>query len=275
MEVIDLAFDPLRVLHNEIDDQELRRSRRTIWGDLTPPAAARSAGAANGLPYTYALFIQSKDGRTTDSLDGNVGRMSGVPADRFGQYELRAYVDAFLVGAATLRADRAVGVPAERELLERRRREKGNSAPLNVFFSASGNIPADSSVFREPEVDVALFVTEAASDRVDQLRRLTPDVVVVQGDAPLRGVWRELGRRGVETIGFEGGPKMMGLALRDGLVHELLLTHSPLILGGPGTGFADIVEPLVGITTRLLFLGLDESTGLLFERSSLTYERGR
>jgi riboflavin biosynthesis pyrimidine reductase len=218
------------------------------------------------------LFIQSSDGRTVDTLHGGVGRMSGVPSDRFGQLELRASVDAFLIGAGTLRADWTVGAPLVAELIERRHKEKGNAAPLNVIFSASGDFPANAPLFHEPEVETALFVTEAAAGKLDALKELSADVTVVEGVSPLREVWRALWRRGIVTVGFEGGPKLMGMALKERLVHELLLTRSPLVLGGTGPSFAAVEEPFEGIRTSPIFLGLDESSHLVFERSRVVYE---
>jgi 5-amino-6-(5-phosphoribosylamino)uracil reductase len=265
-------FEPIKVLYNTRDDDVLRNGRKTIWGDLTPDPDGREDAEHDQLPYTYGLFIQSSDGKATDSLEGGVGRMAGVPSDRYGQLELRATVDAFLVGGGTLRADRTVGAPTEKELMERRKKDKGDVAPLNVFFSESGDIPADSPVFRMRDVKTVLVVTEKAETRFDGLKKLTPDVVMVSSVAPLKETWSELYRRGITTIGFEGGPKLMGLALRERIVHELLLTHSPQILGGSGTGYTDTWAPLEGVSARRVFLGLDQESGLLFERSRVIYK---
>lgn len=267
-----LKFEPITVLYNRRDDEILRRGRRTIWGDLTPDEEGRIRAEQDRIPYTYGLFIQSKDGRAVDSLVGGVGRMSGVPSDRYGQLELRANVDAFLVGGSTLRADRTAGVLVMPELIKRRKRERGDRAPLNVFFSATGQIPADLPVFWMHDVRTAIFVTERSASRAKELRVLTRDVTVVGSESPLKEVWNVLYRRGVMSIGFEGGPKLMGMALRERLVHELLLTHSPLVLGGSGSSFAGIETPLERVRTDPLFIGLDEPTGLLFERSRVRYE---
>jgi riboflavin biosynthesis pyrimidine reductase len=272
MKIRELEFEPIAILHNLVEDEALRDARRTIWGDLSALPEGLERADHDQVPYTYGVMIQSKDGRVTDSLVGGVGRMGGHPADRFGQLELRATVDAFLIGAATLRGDRTIGAPWERELIERRKKAKGNVAPLNVFFSATGNIPADSPVFREPSIKTALFVTEAAAARVGELKKITPDVVVVGGETPLTETWNELWRRGITTIGFEGGPTLMGLALKERLVHELLLTHSPMLLGGTGPSFAAVVEPLEDVRCELVFLGLEKSSHLLFERSRIAYE---
>lgn len=268
----DLTFDPITVLYNRREDEILRRGRRTIWGDLAPDEEGLMRAEHDQVPYTFGLFIQSKDGRAVDSLQGGVGRMSGVPSDRFGQLELRASVDAFLVGGSTLRADRTIGAPVLRELLQRRRKDKGNAAPLNVFFSASGDIPADLPVFWMHDVKTAIFITERAAHRANELRVLTKDVTVVSVETPLKDVWNVLYRRGIMSIGFEGGPKLMGMALKERLVHELLLTHSPLLLGGAGPSISGLNSPLNGVRAEPLFIGLDESNNLLFERSRLVYD---
>lgn len=272
MKIKRITFEPVTILHNTIDDEALRRGRRTVWGDLTPSRAGLEKVEQDQVPYTYAVFIQSKDGKVIDTLAGRVGRMGGEPVDRFSQLEVRAAVDAFLVGAGTLRADRTIGAPFEEELLERRKREKGNIAPLNVFFSDSGNFAADAPVFGEPDVPVALFVTERGAARLGELKRMAPDVTVVASSSPLRDTWTELWRRGIVTIGFEGGPTLLGLAFKEQLIHELLISHSPLVLGGSGLSLTGAGEPLEGTRAHTVFLGLHKPSGLLFERSRVTYE---
>jgi hypothetical protein len=44
------------------------------------------------------------------------------------------------------------------------------------------------------------------------------------------------------------------------------------LLGGVGTSLSAIVEPLEQVRSELVFLGLHEPSGLLFERSRLIYE---
>ncbi len=127
-------------------------------------------------------------------------------------------------------------------------------------------------MFREPDVPVALFVTERGAERLDELKRLTPDVTVVAHASPLREIWTELWRRGIVTIGFEGGPTLLGLAFQERLVHELLITHSPLVLGGTGAGLTGAGEPIQGTRAHAVFLGWHKPSGLLFERSRVTYE---
>jgi riboflavin biosynthesis pyrimidine reductase len=267
----DLTFEPISILYNRRDDEILRAGRRTIWGDLAPDKEGLIRAEQDQVPYTFGLFIQSKDGRAVDSLEGGVGRMSGVPSDRYGQLELRSVVDAFLVGGATLRADRTHGTPILRELIMRRKKEKGDTAPLNVFFSESGDIPADLPVFWMHEIKTAIFIGERAASKANELRILTKDVNVVSAESPLRDIWNVLYRRGVMSIGFEGGPKLMGMALKERLVHELLLSHSPLLLGGAGASFSGVNSPFNSIRADPLFIGLDESNGLMFERSRLVY----
>lgn len=271
MKIERIEFPAVRVLYNRRDDGPVRRDRRTIWGDLTPEADGFRRAEQDHVPYTYGLFILSKDGRAVDSLEGGVGRLGGVPSDRFGQLELRATVDAFVAGGGTLRRDRAIGAPVEPELLEMRIKRKGNRAPVNAFFSASGDVPLDAGVFRAPEIETLLFVTSRAADRLTDLKEAASEVVMVEPKSPLTQMWRELRRRGHSTVGFEGGPVMMGMALRERLVHELLLTHSSALLGGTGSGLVADGPALHGVSTRPVFLGLDERSGLIFERNRVLY----
>jgi riboflavin biosynthesis pyrimidine reductase len=161
--------------------------------------------AAGGRPRVVACMIGSADGRA--SVAGRSVAL-GHPADRALLRELRAAVDALLVGSRTLVAERYAN------LLDADHRELRVAAglaehPLVATISRSGQLP-DAPVVREPGVTVEVF-----------------------RDAPA-AVLDELGRRGARAVLCEGGPALLREVIAAGCLDDLFLTVAPLLVAGAG-----------------------------------------
>ena len=131
---------------------------------------------------------------------------------------LRARSGAILVGGETIRTDNP-------KLTLRGR--PGIPQPWRAIWTKGGDLPETSHVF---------------TDR-HRLRTL-----VYQGRS-LRGVLRDLGRRGVEQVLIEGGGRTLGEAFDRGLVDRVVFYIAPVLLGGPipavgGRGAGSIAEGL-------------------------------
>ena len=59
------------------------------------------------------------------------------------------------------------------------------------------------------------------------------------GQVDIRALLRDLGRRSVNELHLEAGPRLSGALVRAGLVDELLLYLAPLLLGSGARGPAD------------------------------------
>ena len=169
------------------------------------------------------------------SLDGKIATRSGQSrwitgeAARNAGHHFRNKVDAILVGVETVIEDdplltaRPDGVPGK---------------PLTrVVLDSSLRTPPEARILAPQQGNSTIVAaTEAAPpDREKALREAGAEVVRVEADldgrvslAPLIGV---LGDRGVRHILVEGGGRVHGSFIREGLADRLLYFLAPLVVG--------------------------------------------
>ncbi|MBP2368977.1 RibD family protein [Pseudonocardia parietis] len=184
-----------------------------------------------GRPHVLASVAMSLDGYIDDAGPCTLVLSDAEDLNRVD--EVRAGVDAILVGAGTVRAD-------DPRLLVRsgRRRDERVAtgrppSPLRVVLSASGGLDPSSAVFaRRP--DVAPTLVYASSPAVAGLRARLADAaeVVDAGDPPDPAtVLADLAGRGVERLMVEGGGAVHTAFLTAGLVDELQVVVAPFFVG--------------------------------------------
>jgi riboflavin-specific deaminase-like protein len=213
-----------------------------------------------GRPYTIINAIGTLDGR------GAVGGKStpiGSEVDHRLMRNIRANVDAVLVGAGTLRSeDLTLSVY---EPLARRRRERGMAKqPLSIILTSSGNVPADRRIFDpNAESDVLIFAGSHASrqDLVRLSRLATVRRSSATGISELEEMLETLADEfAVRHLLVEGGPKVNHSFLEARLVDELFLTLSPKISGGDSRSLVDGKElPHKGDSFNLVSAHLSDS----------------
>ena len=199
--------------------------RMGLW-QRDPGAGAPTAPATR--PYVLLNMVASVDGLATLA-----GRSRGLssPADRELFHALRLASDAVMVGAGTVRAERygrIVRDPAARAL----RTERGLSAePLACIVSGRLQLDPTIPLLAEPEARVALLTPAAGElDAGAQLHYVRCER---GGELDLTAALAELhGRFGVRVLLCEGGPHLGANLLAHGLLDELLLCVSPLLVGG-------------------------------------------
>jgi 5-amino-6-(5-phosphoribosylamino)uracil reductase len=157
-------------------------------------------------PYVLVSVAASLDGCIDDSGPDRLLLSNDEDFDRVD--ELRASVDAILVGAGTLRADdpRLLVRSAQR----RRRRVAGGRAasPLRVVLSGSGELNPAARVF-----------TGGA------------ETLVTGGET--RQVLTDLHNRGISRLLVEAGSGVLTTFLAERLADELHLVLAPFFLGDP------------------------------------------
>jgi diaminohydroxyphosphoribosylaminopyrimidine deaminase/5-amino-6-(5-phosphoribosylamino)uracil reductase len=164
--------------------------------------------AATGMPWVIAKAGMSLDGKI-DSPPHR--RWITSPASRKAAMELRASVEAILVGGGTVRADdpsltiRGIRLP------------KGHPQPWRIVWSRSGKLPKASKL-----------LTDAHRDRTLIFREST-----------LRQVLQKLGKQGISSILIEGGGQTLGKAFQNNLVDEVRFFIAPLIQGGKVSTLGD------------------------------------
>jgi riboflavin biosynthesis pyrimidine reductase len=195
----------------------------------------------------YANFVATIDGavaipampRSNEFIAGN------SDADRFVMGLLRAFADAVLIGAGVLRASprgtwRPDGIfaPAAAEYAELRERLEASVAPEVAVLTGSGEIDVGHPLL----VSGALVLTSDAG--AERFVEHVPPASTVLGLGPAPHIAPDvvlsaLRARGHRRILCEAGPHTFGGFLQAGVVDELFLTTSPLLVGdgGPGTRF--------------------------------------
>jgi riboflavin-specific deaminase-like protein len=189
-------------------------------------AATPSRGAR---PHVMLNMASSADGRA--SLGGRSGGL-GNRADRLLFHALREAVDAVLVGAGTVRAERYGRMIRDPER-RRRRAESGLAEePLACVVSARLELPADVPLLSDPDARVVILTPAAES--LQGVRARVEYVRAGSGTTlDLARALAELHERfAVRTLLCEGGPHLNHDLLRAGLVDELYLSFAPLLAGG-------------------------------------------
>jgi riboflavin-specific deaminase-like protein len=211
-------------------------------------------------PYVITNFVVTLDGHAT--IKGRSGPI-GSPADTAMLVGLRTRVDAVMIGAGTMRAERygrVVGDPGKRQ---RRERQGLPHDPLVVIVSGELDLPWDAPLFTEGDgrVLIATSSDEQPPATATSVRLFRQPEGVQLADL-LRYLRQE---RGVRALLCEGGPRMHGQLVAGGLVDELFVTQAPKLGGGVGPGLIAELEE----DERPLDIGwvlCDPDTGDLFGR---------
>jgi 5-amino-6-(5-phosphoribosylamino)uracil reductase len=148
--------------------------------------------------------------------------------------EVRAGVDAILVGATTVRNDNPrllVRDPDRR----RARRDRGlPEHPVKVTVTQRGRLDTSHRFFADDGTDKLVYACSRAVD--DLMRRLGRVSEIVDAGDPIRmaDLTTDLHARGVRRLMVEGGGAVHTQFLADDLVDELQLVVAPFFVGEPG-----------------------------------------
>jgi riboflavin-specific deaminase-like protein len=239
------------------------RQLHPVPADVDPGqahAAARRPSPGDR-PYLLVNMVASIDGAT--AADGLSGGLSG-PADRVVFSAIRSVADVILVAAGTARAE---GYGPPRTTPERRaaRLERGQDAvPRLAVVTRTLDLDPESRLFTEAlERPLVLTVADAPAGRAAALADRAEVVAVGEHDATPAALLAALHQRGARVVVAEGGPSLNGQLVAAGLVDELNLTLSPLLVGGTSTRLAHGPD---GAPERMQLAHLWTEDELLFAR---------
>jgi diaminohydroxyphosphoribosylaminopyrimidine deaminase/5-amino-6-(5-phosphoribosylamino)uracil reductase len=185
-----------------------------------------------GRPFVIAKCGMSLDGRLT-RLPGESQWITGRDARRDAR-QLRARMDAVLVGAETVRADNPrLTVRGVRQARQ----------PWRVLLTRSGQLPRHARVLSDKFAARTLIYKRKS----------------------LASVLKDLGKRGIISVLIEGGGEVLGEALDKQLIDKVQIYLGPILTGGavvafPGAGvqktadalrLRDIEYEQIGQTVRL------------------------
>jgi 5-amino-6-(5-phosphoribosylamino)uracil reductase len=183
-------------------------------------------------PYTLLSCSMSIDGYIDRAAESRLLLSNELDFDRVD--EVRAGVDAILVGATTVRNDNPrllVRDPGRR----RARIERGlPEHPTKVTVTERGRLDPSQQFFADDGSDKLVY----ASSRVtgELARRLDGVTEVVDAGDPVRmsALTSDLHARGVRRLMVEGGGAVHTQFLAADLVDELQLVVAPFFVGEPG-----------------------------------------
>jgi diaminohydroxyphosphoribosylaminopyrimidine deaminase/5-amino-6-(5-phosphoribosylamino)uracil reductase len=169
-------------------------------------------------PFVIAKCGMSLDGRLTRPA-GESSWITGTFARRHA-HQLRAQVDAILVGAKTVRSDNPRLTV---------RGVRGARQPWRVVLTDSGRLPQRAYLFSD---------------------EFSSRTLIYQRE-PLAAVLADLGRRGVTSVLIEGGGNVLGQAVDARLIDKLQLYLGPMLTGGPVIAFPGRGAETAGNALRL------------------------
>ncbi len=173
-------------------------------------------------PYVILKWAESMDGKiATESGDS---KWISCPVSLRYAHKLRAFCDAVLVGSSTVLKD-------DPQLTVRR---VNGVNPLRVVLDAKLSLPLDRQVFKVPPSTVVFTSSEADVSKVRALeeRGVKVERVSRLGDfLDLEEVLVRLGDMGVTSLLVEGGAKVHGSFIREGLWDEIQVVVAPKIVG--------------------------------------------
>jgi diaminohydroxyphosphoribosylaminopyrimidine deaminase/5-amino-6-(5-phosphoribosylamino)uracil reductase len=175
-----------------------------LAGECTALNEAFNKWIVTGRPFVIAKCGMSLDGRLTRP-PGEPRWITDVAARRHA-HQLRAIVDAILVGAETLRKD-------DPRLTVRS--VPGAKQPRRIILTRSGKLPPKARLFRGQAAERTL----------------------VYKNQSLEVVLDDLGKKSITSVLIEGGGDVLGQALDARLIDKVQLYLGPILTGGPVVAF--------------------------------------
>ena len=194
-------------------------------GQMADEAAAQNAiflhlHRDRSRPYVALKLATTIDGRIADA-NGHSRWLSAQPARDFVQW-LRAGFDAVAIGGATARADDP-SLTVRGPLVPR-------MPPRRVIFAADGDVPPSLRLVRTTR-ETATMVVVSALAKPERLAPLEAAGVAIVRARGLVEALRALREDGVTSLLVEGGGRLAGALLAEGLVDRYYWVQTPLWLG--------------------------------------------
>ncbi|MFJ9816189.1 dihydrofolate reductase family protein [Streptomyces sp. NPDC101151] len=185
------------------------------------------------MPYPYVLLSAavSLDGFLDDTGPDRL-LLSG-PADFDRVDEVRASVDAILIGAGTIRADNPRLLVNSAERRAARTAEGRPAYPLKITVTATGDLDPAAN-FWHTGGEKLVYTTDKGAEQATRALGRTADVVSLGPGLDWRALLEHLHDvRGVRRLMVEGGGTVHTQLLQQGLADELQLVLAPLFVGDP------------------------------------------
>jgi riboflavin biosynthesis pyrimidine reductase len=186
--------------------------------------------------HVRANMVATIDGSARDAAGSSRG-ISG-PADQAVLGVLRALADVVLVGAGTARTEDYRPLPARPAFTERRAAAGQHPAAVVAVVTASGELDPASPLWARGAASLVITCEAAPLPRLRALAGQERIVVAGKESVDPVRVVAALAERGLRRVLVEGGPTLLGAVAAAGVLDELCLTWSPLLVAGEGPRIA-------------------------------------
>lgn len=180
-------------------------------------------------PYVLLSVAAALDGYIDDTTPERLLLSNDEDFDRVD--EVRAGVDAILVGANTIRADNPRLMVRSDERREKRIADGKTSTPIKVTISNGGELDPSAKFFETGDVNKIVYTTRSASQEISERLGAVATVVDLGDSVTAEALLDDLAERGVERLMVEGGGTLHTLFLSSGVVDELHLVFAPFFVG--------------------------------------------
>ena len=201
-------------------------TERVLTGEAERLNEAYFKHTRTGIPFVTLKLAATLDGKIA-AADGSSTWITGEEA-RADVQRIRAASDAIVIGANTAIAD-------DPRLTVRDPGYLGEP-PLRVVVDAVGRLMAAGHLF-DDHAPTAIATTDASSlERREEWRAAGADVLVCEvadgGGVSLSSLLEALGKRDVQSVLLEGGSRLAGSAVREGVLDKVIVFLAPKLLGG-------------------------------------------
>ncbi|MDV6012336.1 dihydrofolate reductase family protein [Haloechinothrix sp. LS1_15] len=180
-------------------------------------------------PYILLSVAASLDGYIDDTTTERLILSNEEDLDRVD--EVRAGVDAILVGAGTVRTDNPRLLVRSPQRRQQRVEEGKPEQPTKVTLTASADLDPGARFFTAGGSDKIVYATSAAAPRLDANLAGAATVVNTGAGLDLDQVLADLASRGIGRLMVEGGAHVHARFLGGGHADELQLAYAPVFVG--------------------------------------------
>jgi riboflavin biosynthesis pyrimidine reductase len=196
-------------------------------------------------PWVMANFITTIDGAAV--VEGGSSAINDED-DRAMFSAMRAVPDFIVVGAGTVRAENYGPTRLDERRRQARLEARLEATPHLVVVTRSLDLEPDARVFEDPEHRVTILTgPEAPDERFSELSEVADVVRLNSTSAGDLIHYMRMAR----VVLCEGGPSLWGQFIAAGLVDEMALTVSPMLVSGHATRVSSGPMPEQPLDMRL------------------------
>jgi len=208
------------------------------------------------VPFVILKAAATLDGRIA-TRDGESKWISSEASRRL-VHQLRNEVDAVVVGVGTVLRDDPLLTA----------RIRGGRDPVRIILDSRLRIPEDARVIGISSSRTLIATTPLApKDKIERLDKAGAQVLLIEsknGRVDLRAFLSKMGEMGMMSVLVEGGGRVNGAFLDEGLVDKFLLFLSPRLMGDPqspgifqGKGFEHLKDSISVKDVKVKRIGED------------------